>query len=59
MDEYQAIKVCLEANLKVIEMCEQSESDKKDIAMLMIATELKKMCESIIPKFEERIVNKN
>ena len=59
MDEYQVIKVCLEANLQVIEMCEQSENDKKDIAMLMIATELKKMCESIIPKFEERIVNKN
>ena len=55
MNEYEVIKTCLKANLEIISMCQESNHEKKNLILLTIINELKKMCETIIPIFQNRI----
>ncbi len=58
VNEYEVIKVCLKANLEIIEMCQESNHEKKNLLLLTVISELKNMCETIIPIFENRVEKK-
>ena len=56
-NEYEIIKICLQANLQVLEMCQTGGHEKKDVLLLTVVSELQNMCETVIPIFESRIGN--
>ena len=57
INEYDIIEIALKANLECLNMCKQTEHKDKNLILLTVVNELKNMCESVIPIFEERIKN--
>jgi len=57
MNEYDIIELSLKANLECLNMCKEANHKDKNLILLTIINELKNMCETVIPIFEERIKN--
>ena len=54
-EEIQILVQALDANLKIIDRCLTSDIKEKNIIMLSVITELRKLCDKVIPPLEESI----
>tara|TARA_R100000008_G_C3549855_1_gene149744 strand:+ start:163 stop:345 length:183 start_codon:yes stop_codon:yes gene_type:complete len=52
MNEYKLLETTLEANLQILKMMNKSDHENKNEVIVNILTDLKKLCENVIPAFK-------
>lgn len=55
LEEYELLETTLKNNIEVMQICKLSNNKNKNTIILSVFKELKVLCESIIPIYEDRI----